>query len=289
MGHQELYNPRGRIERIFLRSLLVLAIFGQVCGATFQDYNELRAAVLSCTTAVPTGAQCCSSGDANCGAAGTTDMPEWDVSNILSMKGLFIGADAFTEDISRWDVGLVQSMMNMFSMASSFDVNITSWDTSSLVSSERMFWVATAWHAKYQRKDGKEAIMGGMACSSGEGVPLPGDFSCLSGPPSAWIMRDQPPLPPSPQHLESPPPAQTLSSPPPPPGSDPEVSTPPAPAYDPPTTSVGVGTVVLVAFIMLVIGFVSGYLVRLLRSKKGVPILDEDPDEENFERAPLST
>ena len=59
--------------------------------------------------------------------------------------------------------------------------------------------------------------------------------------------------------------------------------------YDPPTTSVGVGTVVLVAFIMLVIGFVSGYLVRLLRSKKGVPILDEDPDEENFERAPLSS
>jgi hypothetical protein len=59
--------------------------------------------------------------------------------------------------------------------------------------------------------------------------------------------------------------------------------------YDPPTTSVDVGTVVLVAFIMLVIGFVSGYLVRLLRSKKGVPILDEDPDEENFERASLSS
>ena len=209
MGHQELYHPRGRIERIFLRSLLVLAIFGQVCGATFQDYDELRAAVLSCTTAVPTGAQCCSSGDANCGAAGTTDMPEWDVSNILSMKGLFAGADAFTEDISRWDVGLVQSMTDMFSMASSFDVNITSWDTSSLVSSERMFFYATAWHAKYQRKDGEEAIMGATVCSSGEGVPLPGDFSCLSGPPSAWRRRDQPPLPPSSPHLESPPPAQT--------------------------------------------------------------------------------
>ena len=285
MGHQELYHPRGRIERIFLRSLLVLAIFGQVCGATFQDYDELRAAVLSCTTAVPTGAQCCSSFDTICGAAGTTDMPEWDVSNILSMKGLFAGADAFTEDISRWDVGLVQSMMNMFSMASAFDVDITNWNTISLVSSENMFRVATAWHAKYQRKDGKEAIMGAMACSSGEGLPLPGDFSCLSGPPSAWRRRDQPPLPPSSPHLESPPPAQTLSSPPPPPGSDPEVSPPPAPVYDPPTTSVGVGTVVLVAFIMLVIGFVSGYLVRLLRSNQGVPILDEEPEEEIFERA----
>ena len=289
MGHQELYHPRGRIERIFLRSLLVLAIFGQVCGATFDDFNEFYGAVRGCLVAVPTGAQCCSSGRADCGSAGTTDMPDWDVSNILTMKGLFAGADAFTEDISRWDVGLVQSMTDMFSMASSFDVNITSWDTSSLVSSERMFFYATAWHAKYQRKDGEEAIMGATVCSSGEGVPLPGDFSCLSGPPSAWRRRDQPPLPPSSPHLESPPPAQTLSSPPPPPGSDPEVSPPPAPVYDPPATSNDVGTVVLVAFIMLVIGFVGGYTFRLWRSNQGVPILDEDPDEENFERVLLSS
>jgi surface protein len=202
------------------------------------------------------------------------------------MKGLFNNADAFKEDISRWDVSQVQSMKGMFSMASAFDADITSWDTISLVSSEMMFQGATTWHTKYQRKDGKEAIMGAMVCSSGEGVPLPGDFSCFSGPPSAWIMRDQPPLPPSPPHLESPPPpARAVSSPPPPPGSVPEVPPPPAPAYDPPTTSVGVGTVVLVAFIMLVIGFVSGYLVRLLRSNQGVPILDEEPEEEIFERA----
>ena len=293
MGHQELYHPRGRIERIFLRSLLVLAIFGQVCGATFQDYDELRAAVLSCTTAVPTGAQCCSSGDANCGAAGTTDMPEWDVSNILSMKGLFAGADAFTEDISRWDVGLVQSMMNMFSMASSFDVNITSWDTSSLVSSERMFFYATAWHAKYQRKDGEEAIMGATVCSSGEGVPLPGDFSCLSGPPSAWRRRDQPPLPPSPPHLESPPPAQP--TPPPPPVPPPALPTPPLPPALPspppsPTDnaskfSFGVEMVAIVAvisFIVPVICFVCGYIVRLLRKNKGVPLLDGESIREKL-------
>ena len=290
MGHQELYHPSGRIERIFLRSLLVLALLGQVCGATFEDYNEFYGAVRGCLVAVPTGAQCCSSGRADCGSAGTTDMPDWDVSNILTMKGLFAGADAFTEDISRWDVGLVQSMMNMFSMASAFDVDITNWNTISLVSSENMFQGATTWHTKYQRKDGKEAIMGAFGCSSDEGVPLPGDFSCLAGPPSAWQKRDLPPLPPSPPHLESPPPpARAVSSPPPPPGSVPEVSPPPAPVYDPPPTSDDVGTVVLVAFIMLVIGFVSGYLVRLLRSKKGVPILDEDPDEENFERAPLSS
>jgi hypothetical protein len=50
-----------------------------------------------------------------------------------------------------------------------------------------------------------------------------------------------------------------------------------------------VGTVVLVAFIMLVVGFVSGYVVRLLRSMKGVPILDEESDEENLETPLLSS
>ena len=280
--------PRRSVLRAFLRPLLVLALFGQVCGATFDDFNEFYGAVRGCLVAVPTGAQCCSSGRADCGRAGTTDMPDWDVSNILTMKMLFFNADAFKEDISRWDVSQVQSMAGMFSMAPAFHADITSWDTSSLVASENMFLYATAWLAKYQRKDGKEVWMG-IACSSG-GTPLPGDMSCFDGPPSAWQKRDLPPLPPSPPHIESPPPpAQTLSLPLPPPGSIPEVSLPPAPAYDPPTTSVGVGTVVLVAFIMLVIGFVSGYLVRLLRSNKGVPILDEDPDEENFERAPLSS
>ena len=198
-------------------------------------------------------------------------MPDWDVSNILTMKMLFMFADAFKEDISRWDVSQVQSMTDMFFGAAAFDADITSWDTSSLAASENMFFSATAWYAKFERKIN---VGGG-----------PRD-----GPPSAWQKRDLPPLSPSPPHLESPPPpARAVSSPPPAPGSVPEVSPPPAPAYDPPTTSVGVGTVVLVAFIMLVIGFVSGYLVRLLRSKKGVPILDEDPDEENFERAPLSS
>jgi surface protein len=259
--------PRRSVLRAFLRPLLVLALFGQVCGATFEDYNEFYGAVRGCLVAVPTGAQCCSSGRADCGRAGTTDMPDWDVSNILTMKMLFFNADAFKEDISRWDVSQVQSMTDMFFGAVAFDADITSWDTSSLVASENMFLSATAWYAKFERK-----------MNVGVG---PRD-----GPPSAWQKRDLPPLSPSPPHLESPPPpARAVSSPPPAPGSVPEVSPPPAPAYDPPTTSVGVGTVVLVAFIMLVIGFVSGYLVRLLRSNQGVPILDEEPEEEIFERA----
>ena len=272
MGHQQLYHPSGRIKRSNLRSLLVLALFGQVCGATFEGYVDFKQAVDACLREVPTGEQCCSSGAANCGSAGTTNMPDWDVSNILDMKYvLFPFGDAFNQDISRWDVSQVQSMTAMFLNAATFDADITSWDTSSLVASENMFLGAWAWINKYERK---------MNVSGGP----------VDGPPSAWRRKDLPPLPPSPPHLESPPPpAQAVTSPPPPPESVPEVSPPPAPAYDSPTTSVGVGTVILIAFIMLVVGFMSGYVVRLWRSKKGVPILDEDPDEETFERAQLSS
>ena len=277
--------PRRSVLMVFLRPLLVLVILGQVCGATFEGYLDFKMALDACLREVPTGEQCCSSG-ANCGSAGTTDIPDWDVSNILNMKVLFFPfGDAFNQDISRWDVSQVQSMTSMFFNAPTFDADITSWDTSSLVASENMFFMATAWLAKYQRKDGKEVWMG-IGCSLGDGVQLPDDRSCFDGPPSAWRRKDLPPLPPSPPHLESPPPpARAVTSPPPSPGSVPEVSPPPAPAYDPPTTSVGVGTVVLIAFIMLVIGFVSGYVVRLWRSKKGVPILDEEPEDEIFERA----
>ena len=290
MRHQQLYHPSGRIKRTNLRSLLVLVILRQVSGATFEGYVDFKMALDACLREVPTGEQCCSSGAANCGSAGTTDIPDWDVSNILNMKGLFHLYDAFNQDISRWDVSQVQSMTYMFFNSDTFDADITSWDTSSLVASENMFFMATAWHAKYERKDGMEVWMG-MGCSLSDGVPLPGNLSCFDGPPSAWRRkRDLPPFPPSSPHLESPPPpGQAVTSPPPPPESVPEVSPPPAPAYDPPTTSVGVGTVILIAFIMLVVGFMSGYFVRLWRSKKGVPILDEDPDEETFERAQLSS
>ena len=173
--------PRRSVLRAFLRPLLVLALFGQVCGATFEDYNEFYGAVRGCLVAVPTGAQCCSSGRADCGRAGTTDMPDWDVSNILTMKMLFFNADAFKEDISRWDVSQVQSMTDMFFGAAAFDADITSWDTSSLVASQNMFIMATAWHAKFERK---KNVGGGP----------------LDGPPSAWQRKrkDLPPLLPSP-------------------------------------------------------------------------------------------
>ena len=62
----------------------------------FPDKAALKAAVNACLSAVPSGEACCST-DANCadpssarcGSAGCVDMPEWDVSLVTDMSGLF--------------------------------------------------------------------------------------------------------------------------------------------------------------------------------------------------------
>ena len=60
------------------------------------DNQGLKDAVNACLSAVPSGEACCST-DANCadpssarcGSAGCVDMPEWDVSQVTDMEGLF--------------------------------------------------------------------------------------------------------------------------------------------------------------------------------------------------------
>ena len=62
----------------------------------FPDTAALKDAVHACLSAVPSGEACCST-DANCadpssarcGSAGCVDMPEWDVSLVTDMEGLF--------------------------------------------------------------------------------------------------------------------------------------------------------------------------------------------------------
>ena len=62
----------------------------------FPDTAALKDAVTACLSAVPSGEACCST-DANCadpssarcGSAGCVDMPEWDVSLVTDMEGLF--------------------------------------------------------------------------------------------------------------------------------------------------------------------------------------------------------
>ena len=72
-------------------------------AAPFADRTALKAAVDSCLGADgdPTGVACCSKSLVDCGAAGTTEMADWDVSLVTDMNGLFSGKAQFNADISR--------------------------------------------------------------------------------------------------------------------------------------------------------------------------------------------
>ena len=68
-------------------------------AAPFADRTALKAAVDSCITLDPTGVACCNHG-ADCGAAGTVEMADWDVSLVMSMSNLFNGKGQFNADLS---------------------------------------------------------------------------------------------------------------------------------------------------------------------------------------------
>ena len=78
------------------------------CDA-FADRTALKTAVDNCLAVDATGVACCDHG-ADCGAAGTIEMPDWDVSLVTSMSELFYDKGSFNADISRWDTSSVTTM-----------------------------------------------------------------------------------------------------------------------------------------------------------------------------------
>jgi len=52
----------------------------------------------------------------------TSDLSNWDVSNVTDMGDMFVGVSSFTSDLSNWDVSNVTNMTNMFLNA---DINET--------------------------------------------------------------------------------------------------------------------------------------------------------------------
>ena len=52
------------------------------------------------------------------------NIEDWDVSNIVDMRSLFYGAQAFNADISNWDTSNVVSMSSMFVNALAFNADI---------------------------------------------------------------------------------------------------------------------------------------------------------------------
>ena len=109
----------------------------------FPDTAALKDAVNSCLDATngdPTGVACCSRPNVDCGAAGTLEMPEWDVSLVTDMQALFAGKADFNGNLSRWDVGSVRNMRDMFYMAPKFvGGDLSSWNTSKVTTMRAMF------------------------------------------------------------------------------------------------------------------------------------------------------
>jgi len=79
----------------------------------FGTRDALKAAVDNCLAVDPTGVACCNHG-ADCGAAGTVEMPDWDVSLVTRHEQLFYNKGSFNADISRWDTSSVTTMYRMF-------------------------------------------------------------------------------------------------------------------------------------------------------------------------------
>lgn len=67
------------------------------------------------------------------------NISHWDVSNVVYMDEMFLGAKNFNADISNWDVGNVRSMWNMFSEATAFNQDISDWNVSNVEDMAGMF------------------------------------------------------------------------------------------------------------------------------------------------------
>ena len=63
----------------------------------------------------------------------------WDVSHVITMKEMFLGAKNFNEPIGNWDVSKVVRMDGMFKDCSSFNQDISRWDVSRVVDMSEMF------------------------------------------------------------------------------------------------------------------------------------------------------
>ena len=74
------------------------------------------------------------------------DIGNWDISNVLTVTAMFLGATSFNQDIGNWDVSNVTSMHEMFQDATSFNQDIGSWNVRKVVNFAEMFERATSFN-----------------------------------------------------------------------------------------------------------------------------------------------
>lgn len=70
----------------------------------------------------------------------------WDTSKVVDMSYMFCGAISFNQPLDKWNVANVENMAFMFGEAELFNQNINSWDTSSVRNMAGMFWAAIAFN-----------------------------------------------------------------------------------------------------------------------------------------------
>jgi len=73
------------------------------------------------------------------GKASITGLDSWDVSNVTTMRNMFLYTTAFNQDISSWDVSSVTNMRSMFNGATSFNQPLNSWNVSNVTNMSSMF------------------------------------------------------------------------------------------------------------------------------------------------------
>ena len=127
-----------------LALMCALSLISSAFAATpFPDTSALRTAVTNCLAKVPSGENCCSRLDdpADCGVAGTTDMPGWNTAGVTSMDSMFFFAGAFNQNIGAWDVSADTSHAPMFWLKAPASPNIQSMRVTALVSHPAMAWL----------------------------------------------------------------------------------------------------------------------------------------------------
>ena len=116
-----------------------------VGAAPFTSLKQLKAAVESCmSVGDKSGKECCSKHGADCGPAGKTDMPGWNVSQMTSLESLFgwpSGWGNFQEDLSAWDTSSVTNIASLF-RSSSYNPGpkVDAWDVSKVTNMDYAFY-----------------------------------------------------------------------------------------------------------------------------------------------------
>ena len=117
-----------------MKKITFLLVFISIFGYAQTPITDIQTAVNTCLATNPVDGMC---SDSEYGA-----MPTWDVSNVISMNGLFNGAYDFNGNLSSWDVSNVTNMNEMFHNARAFNGDIGDWDVSSVNDMSYMFSTA---------------------------------------------------------------------------------------------------------------------------------------------------